>query len=362
MPTQLLESEFITTNIRSLINNQTAIDFVADDSYADQTQNDTTETTSKHIQQTNFDWGEELKNRLEANRNLSPEARIKEYDLETKFFNEFFKAHWDAEAVKQLMLIGLQLRKDIKVLGFNFKINPILAFLSRKYVIEKLLKTKLLNVNTYKAIHNAIALKQAADSEFFKENNYNIIYCRDLYKKSLKEIQNYLVLQKEILSPSAGIYTAETQTNNKKVFIYIAKNNNPDITVRAENQKNLTTRLPSVQNESTILNSYELAVNIAALITGRADLNIQKKHKKNKSSKALNEISDKLITPEQKLACIQYLSIATGDASISKALSNEEFKGVTIDKLKTASAQVASFLPQAKLSKDDARALVSMLL
>jgi hypothetical protein len=359
--TNLLESEFLTVDIRSVLGGNSEPS--EKDTTAEQQASKQPDEGHKTAKQPGFDWSAELKQRLAKNKTSSPEARLNEYDIETKFFTDFFNEYWDTESVKQLLLMGQQLRHDIKVLGFNFKINPILAFLSLSYVRKNLLQTALLNVHTYKAIHNAVALKQVADSEFFKENKYNIIYCRDLYKKSLREIQDYLELQKSILPPSASVYTPEMQANNKKVFIYSPKNKAPDIDMRAETQKNLATRLPSVQNESTKLNSYDLAEKIANKFTGRGNLNLTNAtHRRNKSSKALKELADKITTPAQILACIQYLSIATGDTSISKALSNKALNEVSMIDLKAATAQIASFLPQAKLSKDDAIALVDMLI
>lgn len=367
MSKPLLESDFITVDIQYFLNNKQAIDS-ADELAAAEEPNkpennfNVTDKAILNAKPTNFDWGEELKARIAANRGMEPAARQSEYDIETRLFREFFRANWEEESAKQLILIGDILQKDIKILGFNRRLNPILAFLSNRYVQKELLQTKLINVSTYKAIHNAFAKKWIADSEFFKANDYNILYCRDLYKKPVKEIQEFLELQSETLKPTASIYTLADQTNNKKIFIYVAKNTEADIKDRAEKQKALNIKFPSMKSASAKLNSYELAQEISALFSGRATVG-NRTHRKNTDTKTLNNIADKFKNdPAKVLAFIQYFSIITGDEYATKALSDEKLKSVSLEELRAATVQISKFIPQAKLSRADAITLIKELL
>lgn len=356
MTTQLLESDFITMNIHSIINNS-----------ASQNTDDSTESEIEHPEDTsqkNINWEEELKKRIAANKSMSPEARISEYDIETKFFKEFFSAHCDKASVEPLMLIGDQLRKDIKTLGFKKQTNPIFAFICLNYVQKDLIQTKLLNTNTYKAIHNAIAKRWIADSEFFKANDYNIVYCKDLYKKSVKEIQEYLKLQGEgVLKPNEAVYTFEMQTTNKKIFVFSAKNSTADLAARAKNQLAISTRFPSMQNSNTKLNELSLAEAVLELATNTRRVNKNKELEDNTDGVALPELVDKFENdPAKILAFLQYFSITTGKDVSEKALGHEKLRRVSLTDLVTATAEIAEFVPQAKLSQEDATALISKLL
>jgi hypothetical protein len=240
MSEKLLEADFLTVDLKSTFSRQMSDEGSASDELAaTQIEIEAPENSSPQ-RQTSFDWGKELKNRLESNRKMSSEARQSEYEIETKFFKEFFSANWDPDCAKQLMLMGEPLRKALKVLGFDKRVNPILGFISIKYVQEKLIKTKLLNVNTFKAIYNAVAKKLVADSEFLKANDYNIIYCQDLYKKPLTDIEKYLKAQSTILKTSLDTYTADRQLFNKKVFVYIPKVKELDPEKRAKLIKKAT--------------------------------------------------------------------------------------------------------------------------
>lgn len=356
MTTQLLESDFITMNIQSMINNST------EQHVEDSTESEATQTENSN--QKNINWGEELKKRIAANKSMSPEARISDYDIETEFFKEFFSAQCDKASVAPLMLIGDQLRKDIKTLGFKKQTNPIFAFICLSYVQKDLIQTKLLNANTYKAIHNAIAKRWIADSEFFKANDYNIIYCKDLYKKSVKEIQEYLKLQAEgILKPQEPVYTFEMQTTNKKIFIFKAKNSAPNLAARAKSQLATSTRLPSMQNNSTKLNELELAETVLEMLTNTRRTKKREEQEGSADSSTLQKLANKFENdPAKILAFMQYFSVITGSDITKETLNNEKLRRVPVTDLVTATAEIAEFIPQAKLSKKDATALISKLL
>ena len=125
---------------------------------------------------------------------------------------------------------------------------------------QELIKPGLLNINTFKAIYNAVAKNLVADSEFFAESksNYNIIYCKDLYSKPAVEMEEYLKLQSEILSPDARSYTARDVIKNKKIFLYIDTIDELNIKKRAEDIKNYNKDLPQILNAK--LNSLKLTV------------------------------------------------------------------------------------------------------
>ena len=69
------------------------------------------------------------------------------------------------------------LKNDLLNWGFTAESNQVVAFLNQKFVQENLVLTKKLNINTYKAFHNAITKKLISKEQFDKPNNYNIIYC-----------------------------------------------------------------------------------------------------------------------------------------------------------------------------------------
>ena len=78
---------------------------------------------------------------------------------ETQFWDDFFKTNWPDEDIAEILNknMGDQLKKDIKMLGFNKKSNPIIAFLQLSYVQKELIRTKLLNNTTYMVLRNTIA-------------------------------------------------------------------------------------------------------------------------------------------------------------------------------------------------------------
>lgn len=367
MSKQLLESDFLTVDFQSLLSKSKSVN-----------NQDTATTTDTEIKKpanssnnasnlNNFDWGKELENRLTANKNMSIESRENEYDIETKFFSEFFNANWDSVSAKNLMLIGDLLRKDIKILGFKKKTNPILAFLSLKYVKEELLQTKLLNINTYKALHHAYANRWIADSEFFKANDYNIIYCKDLYKKSLNEIEEYLKLQTEVtLKPKSPVYTLETQIINKKIFLYTAKNTAINMDDRVNQQLALNIKFLSMKSKNAILNDFKFAEairnKIARSTSGQGNTGART-HTKNMGTRTLGELANKFNNdPAKVLAFLQYFSITTGNEKAMQALSHEKLRDVSVEQLKKATAQISEFVPQTKLSLDDAKILIDVLL
>ena len=367
MSEKLLETKFLTVNVQSLFNNnENSIEAEVENTNEDSDTNDaeTAQETSENTEQdypANFDWGEELKNRLKANKEMSAEARFSNYEIETKFFKDFFTANWpDPDCVKQLILMGDPLKKMLKVLGFDKKLNPVLAFLSRPYVQKELLKTKLLNVNTFKAIYNAVAKKLVADSQFLIENNYNIIYCKDLYKKSAKEMLEYLELQKQILKPSANAYTKADLLKNRRVFLHVDLDTQDPNKYTQKIKMLADNEVPRVDMPDATLNEYKLAEtvkdNLGVVGGGRGGM-------VHLNSDAMQKLADALDTQSKILAMLMSLSTSTNNAEAKKAIANKDkFSGVTKEKLIDATREIAELVPKGRLSDKDAKALVSILL
>ena len=316
--TILLESDFLTVNLNSVINKQKA------------TQNIPEPNAAREIQ----DWAQELELRLADNKKLSAEAQDTDYDIEAKFFEEYFKANWEERVAEQLISIGEPLKKAINVLGFDKQTNPILAFISDPFVIKELLETKLLNVSTFKAIYNAVAKKLVAHSQLLQANTYNIIYCSDLYKRSAAEMQEYLTLQNKILPANASRYTKAMLNLNRKVFLLI-----PDIT-----EKDFSKRLAQIKAyakqldvRTGELNNLEMATDLYNAIKVRATSQDSGTTQSSGGS-SLN----KLDTPAKKLAAVQYFSMATNNTEAKEALINSKFTAVQNSDLMKASIELAN--------------------
>jgi hypothetical protein len=357
MPKLLLESEFLTVNLNSILNNN------------NKPFNKTSQETPKQEQKKDLsqisDWSKELKDRLAANSQLAADSRKSEYDIESEFFEDYFmQGHieWkDNKCSAQLLALGEPIKTAIKALGIDKTKNPILGFITDSYLIKSLLQPKLLNINTFKAIYNAVAKKLVADSEFLKSNDYNIIYCQDLYKKSAKDMEDYLTLQRTILSPSAYTYTIENRNTNKKVFFYISTIKELDPVKRKVEITKLPadTVLPAATSASTTLNTLDLANAISgnSVESGNA-----------KDSRATAQIvkavdvAEQLSNKAQYFAVIQYFSMATKVLEAKQALKHPDFKNIPAEQMVTATTQIAPFMYKVRLPENEVKALISILL
>jgi hypothetical protein len=358
MSKTLLESDFLAVDLGSMFKRQKSTNNRAEsEPAATPVDSETPSTTQAQNQKMTFiEWGEELKNRLAENRAMDRESRLNEYDIETKFFKEFFSSKWDAECAKQLMLMGEPLRKALKDLEFDPRVNPILKFLTLDYVRENLIKTKLLNINTFKAIYYAVTNELIADSEFFVASDYNIIYCRDLYKKSSEDIKEYLKLQKKILSPSAKVYTKEDQEKNRKIFLVSTGKSSKSKTTSGKPVIRLTTLVPSVKDPKVMLNSIDTLQN------SLCSTKTSSKHSKATSSTALNNLAEQIKEPAEVYAVLQYLSMSTGSKKASQALSNKKLNGISTQDVTKATAKVSGIISQVQLSKSDLEAFIDLLI
>lgn len=311
-------------------------------------------------------WSELLKTRIESNKKLSPDAQYPEAEIEAKFFTEYFETNWDKTLAVKLNNLGDPLKKAIIKLGFNPNAekggNPILGFLVQDFAAE-ILAGGLLNANTFRAIYNAVAKKLVADSQFFKENNYNIIYCLDLYRKTAGEIEKYLELQKNILKVSSAGYTKDDVVLNKKVFLNTKKIAELDPEKRAGIlKKKYNGTLPSDIKvlKTAILNSLDLAKEIRSEITGqKASDEGTIKMKKPELQNLANKIDN---TPAAVFAALQYISLTTGSEKATAALSNPKLKGISSDDIALALKTVRGIMPKGKINSADADILVGLLL
>lgn len=363
MPIKLLESEFLTVDLSSLFNNTKS----EDEKTA--TLGATTETTTKSLLPPKgewLQWGELRKQRLAANHSKSSEERRSDYDVEAEFFKEFYTANWEKEIAEKLLLLGEPLKKVLRVVGFK-RSNPILGFINQEFVQKVLLHTDLLNVNTFIAIYNAVANELVADTEFFKRNDYNIIYCKDLYRKSPSEMEEYLKLQQSFLKPSARQYLPTDLIRNKIAFFHIADIKELNITKRVETINKLykenklaADKIPSALGSKTTLNNLDLIKEF------QDKLGLKPTGKKNKnahmSAKAMNSLVAKLVRPSDCFAVIQHLSITTGVVEAKNALKHEKFKGLTGEQIAKATAAMAPHLNKGTLPDEEVRSLVTMIL
>lgn len=295
-------------------------------------------------------WSNELKKRLDANAKLSPQARENEADIEDKFWLDFFTVLFGKEIAKILIRIEL-LKKDIKILGFKKQTNPLLAFLSIKYVQTELILTKLINSNTYKAIHNAIANRYIADSEFLKANDYNILYCRDLYLKTV-DIEEYLIAQKKVLPPNITSYDTDRLDRNKRIFLQLGQK--------------------SVKSKNAKLNSLE-AVNKLLGIKKSSNKKVENDSFDNEDEDEETAETKQLLTnsklsrfcknsPARAFTTLQYLSVTFGNEDATEALLNNKFKDLHTEDIVSASREIAKVLHSYKIDKKSITELVNTII
>lgn len=273
--------------------------------------------------------------------------------------------------VEKLMLFGEPLKKALKVLGFRkndpkANNNPILAFIKQDYVQKVLIDTGLLNASTFKAIYNAVSKKLVADSEFFKVNSYDIIYCRDLYKKSAKEIEEYLNTQSTILTVGASSYSGKLQAQNKKAFIHI------DGLYRegtSEEELEPSKRAILVNKQETVAKSVtdtDAKINKLDFVKLVAGIN---KYGAEFGEDAQNELINKLKQIGVKLenavfATLLALSLNTTSKKVRSAMADQVFANKSDVEVISAMNKLSTgnILPKEQMSASDADALADKLL
>jgi hypothetical protein len=338
-------SDFLTVNIASFFNKQKPVEETKPETSSVSTK-DTPENTNGVTQEkagAQIDWAKELEKRLADNKALDSEAQVSEYEIESQFWSEFFKSRWPEDIAEILdKVIGELLKKDIKILGFDSSKNPLLGFLELPYVQTNLVKTKLLNDNTFKAIHNAIAKKKMADKEFFVDSDYNILYCRDLYTKRITAIERYLDIQKEILPPSKSSYSKELQDKNKKVFLNPGQKSVKQTDAKL-NDLDQVEKLSGVSSKNSKKVTTDSNDDIEVL-----------------GQKQLNSFIDNIESSEQIAAALQYITLTTGNSAAQKLLTNNnELKRIPIGELTKATKYVAKTIGN-KIATNKKISLISL--
>ena len=343
-------AEFLTVNLGAILKNQSSAASVANKEKDSPRQKPDLSQIS--------DWAKELKDRIEENQALDDDLRQSNYEIEAQFFKDYFnnnRSTWDADCAERLISFGEPLKKAIKILGFNRNINPILGFITNAYVVDKLIKTQLLNVNTFKAIYNAVSKKLVAHTEFMTLNDSNIIYCQDLYKRPASEIEKYLSIQSEILKPSASEYTVEDIEKNKKVFFYIKT---------IKEQGKLVTlptgvQLPSADDDNTRMNSLDFATLLSGIRSNRSNVDAGADEVANGYRTLAGKIGNHR---ERAFAAIQYLSTTTDVPEAKTALKHEAFRAIPMEAFIAASADVTKIMKEADLPDIEIKPFISLLL
>lgn len=331
---KLYEAEFLTLDRNFLLNKNNESDKEA-----------TPEEINTKPVDKNTDWSKELQQRLDDNKKLHPEAQEATHVIEERFWQDFFNSNWSKAVALQLMRID-QLKKDIKKLGFKKQANPLLAFFKDKYVQEKLVLTNLINLNTYKVIHNAIAGKYIADSELLKANSYNIIYCQDLYKKPLADMMSYLKKQKELLPTNIKIYDKDRIAKNKKVFLISSRS------VTKEEAK-----LRTLEDVTKILK--QLGLNP----TEKSSENQLNQDDSKLDRQGLTALVNKLDTSAKLQAALQFISMVTDSSEAKEAMQKSlNYVQVSGEDLIKATHEVSKIFNGLKLNSSMAQEFSRIIL
>lgn len=324
--------------------------------------------TDKTKKETHLAWGDLLTSRLADNRVRGDEALVVD-----KFFAEYFKTVWGGGAADQLIKIGPILTKDIRHYGWNISKNPVLAFIAQQYVSTNLLETKLLNGNTFKAIHNALAKKLVAHTEFLSKRNYNLIYCKSFYKMLPADMIKLLQLQAKILVPTSSKVTIQDQKINRMVFLLLKGNKGSTASERADYQykrgQDLKALPHTLQPDAKLLDIE--AANLVANKLNKIDLAAGDENDDTDSSSTL--ASNKVIRDlakqldkkyEKQYALMQYLSFNANNSSVKKIqafLSQERFKQISAAKVLEASQAVRKAATQLSFDATAIEELISLL-
>lgn len=340
-------ANFITIDINSILNKNTTID-------NNQTtpKNAPASAEQKPEQKkagTKIDWSKELEKRLDDDKAKTSESRKGDFAVESEFWMDFFKTIWPENIAKLVdENIGEQLKKDIKILGFKVKSNPILAFLKTAYVQKELISTKLIDSYTYKAIHNALARPYIAKSEFSNVSDYNILFCRDLYTKSFADMEKYFAAQAKILPTNVSEYSQERIDRNKLIFLPLGKK--------------------SMRQEDAKLNSLEAVEKILGKITIEKGTKNSNKETSDSSDvvnkldkETLSSFISSLSSSVDIAAGLQYIIMTTGSDTAASALAKIR-ANYSAEALAMATKKVVAQLNKTKIAKDDTEHLVRAII
>lgn len=195
----------------------------------------------KLLFKTTDSWKRELNKRKADNNALPSDKRERNDIVEYRFWETFYYnfTKYDTQKTQALLAIGKQLRDDIMTYGFTVEDNAILAFLKQPYVSNSIVRTKKLNSNNYKGFNAAFVRDLIPANELRLENNYNIIYCLDLYNKSAADFLKYIVFQGYTLDIERTSYTKTAQQKNRKILLVANGEDIPEMTDAAAKLKTL---------------------------------------------------------------------------------------------------------------------------
>lgn len=358
MSRQLLEADFLTLDIQSLFGNKQAEGKPAAKDNGDTKDGSTKAGGNKAPSvkgasvSNKTNWDKELKRRLDDNKALDPESRESEFDIESRFWDDYFAANnYDPEVAEWLKTIDL-LKKDFKTLGFNNKENPLVSFFKNKWVQTHLIKTKLINSNTYKAIHNALAKRYIADSEFLKSNNYNIIYCKDWYDKPLPDMVTYLAHQQKSLPPS-GVSHYDEDRQNRNISIFLMPG--------TKSVKLASAKLKKLSEVEKLIAKIVDTSASGATSDSNATSAVDDKEVLVSSKELLKAIRG--LTAAQCQAGLQYISILTNTEDARKALrASLQLNQPNAEEFVVASEQIAKIFKSGTITANNAAEIVEALL
>lgn len=274
-------------------------------------------------------------------------SRKSKGEAELEFFNAFFGCYWPKNVTTKLLQNHL-LQSDLKALGFDPLVNPILAFFLNPFTKE-LLENGLLDKIKYKAIHNAVAKHLMPESEYIKENNYNILYCLDLYNKTAADIETYLKYQKNILVPSMKKYSDKTKARNIQIFLV---NGSEDM-----------------QSANAKLNALEDIQEIIEKVTGKSlsttDEESDADPKAGNSHEKFVQLVNQIDSEAGIVAFLQYISMNAGHSTVKNTLA-KFIKKVPAEALLRATGEISvlttEYLGNKRLTKAEAQELLELLI
>lgn len=273
-------------------------------------------------------------------------SRKSKGEAELEFFNAFFSCYWSKNVTTKLLQNHL-LQSDIKALGFDPLINPILAFFLNPFTKE-LLENGLLDKVKYKAIHNAVAKHLMAESEYVKENNYNVLYCLDLYNKTAADIETYLKYQKSILIPSMKKYNDKTKARNVQIFLVNGSEDMQSANAKLNELSDIQEMIEKVTGQSLGANSEE---------TDNAQ-------KAGNSHEKFVQLVNQIDSEAGIVAFLQYISMNAGHGIVKDTLA--KFHKVPAEAILKATGKISAltmeYLGNKRLTKTEAQELLDLLL
>ena len=302
--------------------------------------------------------------------NAKPVSSLTDDEIKNLLSNTF---KMKPAIVQRIMDFGTPFKKAIRTLGTKIDegigANPLLAFVCQKYVQEQLIEPGLLNSSSFKAIYDAVSKDLVADSEFFVANNYNIIYCKNLYRKPAGEILKYLSLQSEILSPSAREYHAKDFINNKKVFLFIEElPTELNTKKRAEDVNNfladssaadILKKLPKISDAK--LNSLELAEAIKSKAGSVHTVPLKDSDQDDIMQRLMDDRGQ--LDLAKTYALLLVLAVNSRNKRAKEILNRAKFSGLNPRQITDASINLAQYpiLPNGQLKVQDINSLIDKI-